>query len=46
MFGLTIVLYKREYEKDRCEKSVHRCYSLVDNTSERWTKLKKMQIIK
>ena len=41
MFGLTIVLYKREYEKDRCERSVRRCYSLVDDTSERWMKLKK-----
>ena len=26
------------------KKSVQRCYSLIDNTSERWTKLKKMQI--
>ena len=41
---LTISMYKREYERDGCEKSVHRCYSLIDNTSERWTKLKKMQI--
>ena len=40
MFGLNIVLCKREYEKDMCERSVRRCYSLVDNTSERWTKLK------
>ena len=37
-------MYKQEYERDRCEKSVHRCYSLVDNTSERHTKWKKMQI--
>ena len=44
MFRLTIVMYKREYERDRCEKSVHLCYSLVENTSEIWTKLKKMQI--
>ena len=35
---LDLLLY--EYERDRCEKSVHQCYSLVDNTSERWTKLK------
>ena len=40
MFGLTFVLYKREYEKDSCERSVCQCNSLVDNTSERWTKLK------
>ena len=38
---LTKRVYKREYEKDGCEKSVHRRYSLMDNTSERWTKLKK-----
>ena len=38
---LTISVYKREYEGGVCEKSVHRCYSLIDNTSERLTKLKK-----
>ena len=44
-------MYKRKYERDRCEKSVHQCYSsvhqcysLIDNTYERWTNLKKMQI--
>ena len=31
---LTIGVYKREYERDSCEKKVQRCYSLVDNTSE------------
>ena len=34
MMKLTIGVYKREYERDRCGKTVQRCYSLVDNTSE------------
>ena len=38
---LAISVYKREYERNGWEKSVHLCNSLIDNTSERWTKLKK-----
>ena len=41
---LTVSVNKHEYERDRCEKSVHRCYSLVDNTSERWKKLKECKL--
>ena len=32
---LTISVYKREYERDGCEKSVNQCYSLINITSER-----------
>ena len=38
-------LCRREYERDGCEKkTVRRCNSLIENTSERRKNLNKMQI--